>query len=78
MKIEINLNKYVNVRLTEIGLKVFKESFGGKIPEWFNPYIKGDQYTFQLWDLMSIFGSKLYNGAPQMFKDNKIIFKSKF
>lgn len=78
----INLNEYVKVKLTDYGLAVHYDSWYYKeihIRARFPyklPRVDEQGYSkFQLWDLMSIFGSVMYLGNPNVpFEDNEIIY----
>ena len=72
----INLNRYVKVKLTDYGLGIHKYT---KLydPQTYRPPIIDEQgYTkFQLWDLMNIFGDVMYLGNPNVpFEGNEIIY----
>jgi hypothetical protein len=80
MKIEINLNEQVKVKLTSEGERILKEYFNEypnniRKATWLD---EDGYYVTQLWDFMNIFGSKLYNGQRQLFVNNKLIFESKW
>lgn len=72
------MNDEVSVKLTKEGVQVYnkhknkyglKESFV-ESKNWLDKYHKseyGNHYKFQLWDLMSIFGSEIYMGGPNLF-----------
>jgi hypothetical protein len=78
-----NINDCVRVKLTESGLKTWEERFNKYQP-------KNDPYTFekhlesktdtegyvsfQLHDLMSIFGPQMYIGNENSFINNQILF----
>jgi len=82
----INLNELVQVRLTKEGLaqhekwycdlsSVTKMSLPNSVSE-----LKPDDdgwYSFQLWNLMQIFGAQLYQGNSQMFIGNLIRIRTK-
>jgi hypothetical protein len=68
-----NINDYVKVRLTDKGMKVLADHYGGEIPEWFVNYMEDGWTKFQLWDLASIFGENLYNGCTLPFETNILI-----
>lgn len=71
---KFNINNYVRVKLTEAGINHLKDTHQrywketGKIFK-FEPKIDENGYTeFQLWDLISVFGTKIYNGSDLMFE----------
>lgn len=69
----INLNETVRVALTLEGLKIlFNSEYHGVRNK------ESDEdglYSFQLWDLMNVFGTRMTVGSPAFFKDNDIIIK---
>lgn len=75
----INMNDYVKVKLTELGIQELKKqhdemnehliSRGGMPYETFQINKDEEGYTkFQLWKLMSHFGHMMHNGAKQPFE----------
>ena len=73
----INLNEYVKVKLTDYGLKVHRTHYLVKsAPVYRPPRVDEQGYSkFQLWDLMNIFGSVMYLGNPNVpFENNEIIY----
>ncbi len=77
LKFKTTTNDQVKVRLTAKGERQFnkwhrhlkldprpykKRCFNAKTKVW----------TFQIWELMNIFGPKTYHGSDQMFVDNKL------
>lgn len=76
-RIEIKLNDFVKVKLTEEGLEqhtTFLNSLGIKPPTLVTDS-KG-LVEFQLWELFNIFGSQTYNGNNDiMFVDNVIVIE---
>jgi len=74
MKVEINLNDSVRVKLTERGLKIYKEYFKQfPIDCHREPKIVDSYYETQLHELMQIFGSSLFNGCIMPFETANII-----
>lgn len=78
----INLNEYVQVKLTEYGKRVHFDYWydkpihiRSKFP-YRQPIINEQGYSkFQLWDLMSIFGPVLHLGNPNVpFEGNEIVY----
>ena len=75
----INLNQQCNVILTAHGAEVYNEYFRElhatcKLIEL--THLKAeDELSFQLWELMNIFGKHLYNGEENCFENNEIIFE---
>lgn len=82
----LNINDEVDVRLTPEGVVQYNKFYQdlarkgdasyGKV----RPPLRKDRggwYTFQLWDLMNIFGPNTYLGGPQYFADNEIRIKKK-
>lgn len=77
----INLNQPCNVILTAHGAEVYNEYFCElhatcKLIELTNKQA-GDELSLLLWELMSIFGTHLYNGAENCFANNDIRFNDK-
>lgn len=77
----INLNQSCNVILTAHGAEVYNEYFRElhakcKLIELTNLKAE-DELSLQLWELMSIFGTHLYNGAENCFANNDISFNDK-
>ena len=77
----INLNQPCNVILTAHGAEVYNEYFRElyatcKLIELTNLKAE-DELSLQLWELMSIFGTHLYNGAENCFANNDISFNDK-
>lgn len=77
--VEWNINNYVTVKLTDYGLRVFKEYQGqydyidgnaertsAKVVE-----IIENSYTLRLqgWNMMNIFGSECYLGSKAIFHE---------
>lgn len=77
-----NINEQVKVRLTEHGRAILKAGINpleycGQQDLLDYAYEKirpdSDGYNiFQMWQLMSIFGDKMYNGAENVFESNLI------
>ena len=83
MRYEItkNLNDFVHVKLTVHGLKQLDEyhkqlNLDPKSYRQHHYQTKSRSWTFQLWELMNIFGSKMFNGAQRLFVNNEIKFIS--
>lgn len=77
----INLNQPCNVILTAHGAEVYNKYFRKlhdtcKLIELTN-LKAGVELSLQLWELMSIFGKHLYNGAENCFANNDISFNDK-
>ena len=72
----MNLNDFVWVKLTEYGEEIYKKYHVGgfKVDP---PKLEKDRrgwVTFQMWELMKIFGRNCGNGAPNQFEDSIIRF----
>lgn len=69
-----NINKQVKVKLTEFGVCIFNkhyERWGIKAPKL---NIDDDGYfSFQMWDLMQIFGNEIYMGNEVPFETTVLI-----
>ena len=85
--IKFNINEYVLVSLTNDGKECYKNHYHQYDYLYKkSPYLmdaltflkkyhkKGKYYRFQLWELMSIFGSSISMGSPNMF-DLEIILE---
>lgn len=75
----INLNDFVKVKLTDHGKDIFYHSLdevndmirrnGGKPLEPHMPKVDAEGYTsFQLWELMQLYGPHIGMGLPQPFE----------
>lgn len=80
IKLEFNLNDMVSVKLTDAGRDELKKQhlelykYRNTIPEFEPPKEDESGYSeWQLWDLMSKFGKKIYLGGPNMFDLNILI-----
>lgn len=74
----MNINNDVEITLTEYGKhildnhrKKLEKGTGIKLDIIFK-YEESGVYKAQLWELMNIFGSHIYNGAEQVFVNNEI------
>jgi len=78
----INLNEYVKVKLTDYGEQIHYGNYIAKgvsfcMKHKYRPPLIDEQgYSkFQLWDLMNIFGSVMYLGNPNVpFEGNEIVY----
>lgn len=73
-----NINDEIKVKLTRKGLRFHREYYYEIYKntnfEYTEPPVDGDGYsTFQLWEVMHIFGKHLYNGCQMPFEANIII-----
>lgn len=86
MDVKVNINEYVKVKLTELGISILKEKRNKQNKEFealglkgFGEYIPDldeEGYTkFQLWDLMRMFGDSLSNGTEIPFETTVIMTK---
>jgi len=75
--VQLNINDYVKVKLTEGGYEVFNDYYN-------NLNLDPDDYLFidddgwlkiQLWTMMNIFGSSCYTGCFQLFEGNIVKIK---
>ncbi len=81
MEINLNVNDFVKVKLTDDGLKQYKNHLESYIPdkELIQDKIKHSKvkeglYEFCIWELMQIFGKKMFCGSTEkMFEENRII-----
>jgi hypothetical protein len=68
MRIVLNVNDTVSVRLTDAGKKIFDAYYGGKLQ---TPPVS-ERIKFPLWELMQIFGKHIHLGACPFFDGNDI------
>ena len=85
---KLNINDQVLVKLTPDGAKTYRDwqdfwfkPLLGVIPRAYEIERKstevGDKHRFQIWQLMQIFGEKMYNGGRQQFENNIIDWEGK-
>ena len=77
-----NINEKVKVRLTEHGRAILEADINPlnycgqqELLDYAYEKIRPDSdgyNSFQMWQLMSIFGDKMYNGAENVFESNLI------
>lgn len=70
--LKCNTNIPVHVKLTEKGkelLNAYYNKYGFSKEVSFDGY-----YTFQLWEVMQIFGQHIYIGCTVPFENNEIVF----
>jgi hypothetical protein len=72
MKVQLNLNDTVYVRLTEHGRSIY-DKWASDFSRPPSPSTE-QPMSFILWELMNVFGDSLYNGAKTVFADNQIAF----
>lgn len=65
-----NINEVIKCKLTPEGEKVLKGKNPISYRHNYNP--KSMVLVEQLWVVMSIFGSEIFNGGPQLILDNII------
>lgn len=69
--LRFNINDHVWVRLTDHGVEVYRAHYvGSNVPALCG---HGEYVQFQLWELMSIFGTALYTGSKLVF-EMEIVF----
>lgn len=77
MKITLNVNDAVKVKLTKHGIKTYEEHLKKYYHKSMRDIVfnKKDEYvTLDLWELMHIFGKDLYHGNEDLpFENNEII-----
>ena len=84
MKIPFNVNDYVWVKLTPVGLKILERNFYElrrafpNLPKQFTPPLMDDEgYTkYQMWSLMNDFGNYMVMGGQSPFETD-VIFETK-
>lgn len=85
MKIEFNINNYVEFELTEYGAKILNDldelyaseylhvkSFQNKTPK-----VEGEKKRMQLWDVISTFGEHTDLGSMTFCKNATIVLEVK-
>ena len=76
-KIQYNINDTAEVVLTKKGAQILNES--DERPIFMHthngPYSEGEVFSSELWNIMHIFGSHLYNGCEIPFVSNNIIIQ---
>ena len=71
MKVELNINDQVRVKLTEFGKEILTKYYTKPVASELNGY-----YKFSLWGFAKIFGKELYNGQKNpVIEDNKLIIQ---
>ena len=81
MKIPFNVNDYVWVKLTPVGLKILERNFCElrrafpNLPKQFTPPPTDDEgYTkYQMWSLMNDFGNYMVMGGQSPFETDVIL-----
>lgn len=88
MEVKVNINEFIKVKLTDHGKDIYEHSNDSlmakpeneKIKKWLTPlpleYDDEGYVQFELWKFMEIFGKHMWNGAPQIIKNNNIILLS--
>lgn len=78
-QVPVNLNNYVTLKITERGLRVFREYHDRMGLDW-EPYAKmngeakrGATWRMQMWQVMQIFGPSIYLGCDPPFDTNIVI-----
>lgn len=72
-----NINKQVTVALTEFGATIINDYHNNfNIPCQYKPKqaIVNIPIKMELWQVMQIFGSHLFNGSKQVFVNNNLTF----
>ena len=69
-KMKFNINEEIKCELTLEGEKVLKRKNKLSYENNYNPRSK--VLVEQLWEVMNIFGSEIFNGGPQLIKNNTI------
>jgi hypothetical protein len=68
----INLNAYVTVQLTDFGKAVLRTD-ARNYAQRERPLVEDNQLRIQMWELMQIFGSHMFNGNPKpVFTDMNV------
>lgn len=73
IEINMNLNEFVEVELTEAGKKaITQRGFEPDYKRFNSNFIK-----IQLWELMNNLGDSIFNGSDQVIVDNRITILAK-
>ena len=83
MKVKINLNETVKVKLTQFGKDIYTHQYNEIINKHpllkiSRPEIKVDEkgYTeFTLWEFMNLYGPYMTIGTPEVIKPLEIIYE---
>lgn len=69
---QININDKVRVKLTDAGRWMLQNH---DLKAYYRP--EADGYTeFHIWELMNIFGSKMYHGNPNLPFETTMIYRA--
>lgn len=68
----INMNDAVVVELTKKGAEILEEYYIGKHTKSDYHLIFKNNYKFQMWELIEIFGKYCFQGMSPIFKNNEI------
>lgn len=71
--VSVNISDTVEVVLTDAGLQALKDDFIGETLLQYN--VEGRTLKTELWQLMQVFGDRIYMGGPQYFVNNEITLK---
>lgn len=85
VEIKININDFIKVKLTDLGKDIFyhridevNEKYGREVLKPRYPKEDENGYTeFQLWDFMSLYGSYMGVGCPNVIDPIDIIYYSR-
>ena len=74
-----NINSEIWVKLTPLGKKVYRDHWNHALrgSSYKAPKLTRDKQgrvSFQLWDLMMIYGPHIWHGSEPMFVGNEIYF----
>lgn len=67
---EINVNQKCTVILLKRGVEALEEYYSNLLMPMPDEYKPGDEYTSELWNIMSIFGRFMSHGAEPPFETN--------
>lgn len=75
-RVKVNLNAMAAVTLTERGAQVYNDFcrhyLGGASLVTWHELVAGQCVRFPLWEIMQIFGPKLFQGDGPLFESNDV------
>lgn len=70
---KFNINATTRARLTPFGMTLLKAAFDIPGVDWLHFLKPGNSIEMPLWEVMSVFGQSMFNGAIDLpFVDNQI------
>lgn len=69
-----NINNRVKVKLTDLGVKIYKDYYKTYNIHTKGPYMDDEGYTsFQMWDLMEVYGPHISIDSEMVFEPNVLL-----